>query len=486
MESTTIYIITLSIYLIAMLCIGYWGSKKVSNVKSYYTSDREMNAIVTGFSYSSTQLSSGSTIGMPATIYRQGYSYMGTPMSAAAAPWFTFLLTGERVRKISERVDAIDYSDIFRVRFGERAKVLYQLLIIVFAVPLIISQFAAAGASVTSLTGIPYMAALPIIAAVLTIYTMLGGMNSVAMTDYFQSIIMLFGFGVLALILLGEVGGFTAMHTAIGAIDPKKLTLTGYANPMWVICCIFTWSILMVGGGMQQMVRFLIPKDLSTLRNALGYSVFFNIFILITCSVVGLCGISLLPGLKATDNMVPLLIGKFMNPILGSILISAVIAAIMSSVDSVLLLCSAAAEGVYSAHINKNASLSQQLRAGRIITVVLAAVAMVMAFKPFTAIQWLVAFSFNTWAGAFTVPILFALWSPSTTKTAGFYAMLSGAVGALAWYAAGYAQFNSFSNWPFGVWPGIFGSFVALIVILAVSTFTEPIDDETRDIFYLE
>ena len=78
---------------------------------------------------------------------------------------------------------------------------------------------------------------------------------------------------------------------------------------MWVICCIFTWSILMVGGGMQQMVRFLIPKDLSTLRNALGYSVFFNIFILVTCSIVGLCGISLLPGLKATDNMVPLLIG---------------------------------------------------------------------------------------------------------------------------------------------------------------------------------
>lgn len=486
MDDKTIYMIILFIYLIGMLAIGIWGSKKVTSAKSYYTSDRNVNAIVTGFSYSSTQLSSGSTIGMPATIYRQGYSYMGTPMSAAAAPWFTFLLTGERIRKISERVDAIDYADIFRVRFGDRTKILYQILIIVFAIPMIISQFAAAGASVTSLTGIPYTAALPLIAIVLTIYTMTGGMNSVAMTDYFQAIIMIFGFGILACLLLTEVGGFTAMHTAIAAIDPKKLTLTGYANPMWVICCIFTWSVMMIGGGITQVVRFLIPKDVRTLRNALGYSTFFNVFILITCAIIGLCGISLLPGLKATDNMVPTLIGKYMNPVLGGILISAVIAAIMSSVDSILLLCSAAAEGMYSSYINKSANVEQQLKIGRIITVVVALVSMLMAFKPFTAIQWLVAFSFNTWAAAFTVPVLFAVWSPGTTKEAGFWAMLGGAISALAWYAAGYAQYNTFSNWPFGIWPGIFGAFVSLVIILVVSQFTDPIDQKTKDIFYLE
>ena len=486
MENETIYIIILAIYLIGMLCIGFWGSKKVTSAKSYYTSDRNVNAIVTGFSYSSTQLSSGSTIGMPATIYRQGYSYMGTPMAAAAAPWFTFLLTGERIRKISERVDAIDYADIFRVRYGDRAKILYQILIIVFAVPMIVSQFAAAGASVTSLTGISYNLALPIIAAVLTIYTMSGGMNSVAMTDYFQGLIMLFGFGALAALLLFQVGGFSAMHNAIAAIDPRKLTLTGYATPMWVICCIFTWSIMMVGGGIQQVVRFLIPKDLHTLRNALGYSVFFNIFILITCSIVGLCGISLLPGLKATDNMVPLLIGRFMNPVVGGILISAVIAAIMSSVDSVLLLCSAAAEGMYSSYFNKQSTVKQQLKIGRMITVMVAVISMLMAFKPFTAIQWLVAFSFNTWTGAFKIPVLFAFWSPATTKTAGFYAMLTGGIAALSWYAAGYVMYNSFSNWPFGIWPGIFGALVSLVVILVVSKFTAPIEEETRDIFYLE
>lgn len=486
MEDKTIYMIILFIYLAGMLAIGFWGSKKVTNAKSYYTSDRNVSAVVTGFSYSSTQLSSGSTIGMPATIYRQGYSYMGTPMSAAAAPWFTFLLTGERVRKISERVDAIDYADIFKTRFGDRAKILYQLLVIIFAVPMIISQFAAAGASVTSLTGISYTTALPLIAAVLTIYTMSGGMNSVAMTDYFQALIMIAGFGILAALLLTEVGGFTAMHTAIAAIDPKKLLLTGYANPMWVFCCIVTWSFLMVGGGITQVVRFLIPKDLRTLRNALGYSTFFNVFILITCAIVGLCGISLLPGLTKTDNMVPMLIGKYMNPVMGGILISAVIAAIMSSVDSTLLLCSAAAEGMYSGYVNKNATVEQQLKIGRMITVLVAVVSMLMAFKPFTAIQWLVAFSFNTWAAGFTMPILFAVWSPSTSKAAGFWGMLAGAVGALFWYALGYMQFHSFANWPFGIWPGIFGTFVSMITILAVSQFTEPIDQETKDIFYVE
>ncbi len=486
MEDKTIYMIILFIYLAGMIAVGLWSSKKVTNSKSYYTSDRNVSAVVTGFSYSSTQLSSGSTIGMPATIYRQGYSYMGTPMSAAAAPWFTFQLTGERIRKISERVDAIDYADIFRVRFGDRAKILYQILVIVFAVPMIISQFAAAGASVTSLTGISYTTALPMIAAVLTIYTISGGMNSVAMTDYFQGLIMIFGFGLLAILLLIEVGGFTAMHTAIAAIDPKKLLLTGYASPTWVICCIFTWSVLMIGGGIHQVVRFLIPKDLSTLRNALGYSTFFNVFILITCAIVGLCGISLLPGLQKTDTMVPTLIGKYMNPVLGGVLISAVIAAIMSSVDSILLLCSAAAQGMYTSYINPNATMEQQLKVGRGITIAVAIVSMLMAFKPFTAIQWLVAFSFSTWAGAFTIPVLFAVWSPGTSKAAGFWAMFMGAAGALGWYAIGYMTTNSFSNWPMGIWPGIAGAAVSLITILAVNTVTEPIDQETKDIFYLE
>lgn len=486
MGDEMIYIVILLVYLAGMLVIGFISSKKVTNSKSYYTSDRNVSAAVTGFSYSSTQLSSGSTIGMPATVYTQGYSYMGTPMAAAAAPWFTFLLTGERVRKISERVDAIDYGDIFRARFGNASKILYELLIIVFAIPTIISQFAAAGSSVQSLTGISYNVAIPMIAVVLTIYTMSGGMNSVALTDYIQGIIMIAGFGILAAILLTRAGGFTAMHEGIAATDPDLLRLTGKASKTWVICCIITWSILMVGGSITSVVRFLIPKDLKALRGALGYSVFFSIFVLSACGVIGLCGITLLPGLESTDRLVPTLIGTYMTPILGGILISAVIAAIMSSVDSTLLLCSAAAEGLYIGYINPNASAKQQLRVGRAITVVVAAVAMVMAFKPFTAIQWLVAFSFNTWAGAFTVPVLFALWSPGTTKTAGFCAMAAGAAAALAWYAAGYIMYNSFSNWPFGIWPGIFGSIVSLIVILAVSAFTKPIDEETREIFYLE
>ncbi len=486
MDNAAIYISILFIYLATTLAIGFWSSKKVTNAKSYYTGDRAASAIVTGFSYSATQLSSGSTIGMPSIIYKQGYSYMGTPMSAAAAPWFTFLLTGERIRKISERVDAIDYTDLFRVRFGDRAKVLYQFLIIVFAIPMIISQFVAAGASLNSLIGIPYITALPMIAAIITIYTMSGGMNSVALTDLIQGLIMIIGFGALSGILLSDVGGFTAMHTAIAAIDPAKLLLTGKANATWVICCILTWSIMMVGGSSSSVVRFLIPKDLNALRNSLGYSVFFNIFILITCSIVGLCGISLLPNLKSSDSLVPTLIGNYMHPVLGGILISAVLAAIMSSVDSILLLCSAAAEGMYTNYINKGATPKQQLKIGRIITLGVAVVALLMSFKPFTAIQWLVAFSFNTWAAAFTVPVLFALWSPNTSKAAGFWAMLAGTIGALSWYMAGYLQFNSFANWPLGIWPGIFGALVSLVVIIAVSQFTDPIDEETKEIFYRE
>ena len=100
----------------------------------------------------------------------------------------------------------------------------------------------------------------------------------------------------------------------------------------------------------------------------------------------------------------------------------------MSSVDSTLLLCSAAAEGLYIGYINPNASAKQQLRVGRAITVVVAAVAMVMAFSPYSH-PVAGGLLLQHWAGAFTVPVLFALCVPGTTKTAGFCAMAAGCGG---------------------------------------------------------
>lgn len=482
-----IYLIVILVYLAGMVVLGLLMGKKVKSTDNYYTSDRNMSAPVTGFSFSATQMSSGTVMGMPGTTYGLGYNYTPGNFASAAAPWFSFIMIGERMRKIGERIDANDYGDVFGVRYGKKAKLLYAVIILLFYIPLIVAQFQAAGNIMTALTGLPYIAGVILIGVVILIYTMTGGMFAVAWTDFVQGLIMMLGVGGLAAICLYNVGGFTQMNLQLAKINPQLVQTTGFVTATWAICNIISWSFLQIGGSAAAIVRFLIPKDLKTLKIAFGYSMFFQIFVFVSCAIIGLCGPILEPTLAKPDQIVPILIGKFLNPFIGGVLVSGIIAAMMSTVDSVLLLCSSAAtRNIYLSFINPKATQEQQLKLGKLVTLIIGIVAILVAFKPFTAIQWMVAFSFNVFASAFTIPILYAVWWPRASKIGGLLGMISGAVSSLVWYAIGWSTYGSFANWPGGIWPGVIGLIVSFLVTTGVSLVTKPPEQDVVDIFYLE
>lgn len=213
------YLVIILLYLLGMFLLGLYMSKRVKSSDNYYTGDRNMGAAVTGFSYSATQMSAGTVMGSPATMYGLGYNYAPVGFSSAAAPWYSYLAIGERMRKICDRVDAVDYGDVFRVRYGSAAQDIYSLVIILFYIPLIIAQFKGAADIMNSIAGVPYLVGLVLIGGVIILYTLSGGMFAVAVTDLVQGIIMMFGVVVLAFLCLKNVGGFTNMNLSLASLD---------------------------------------------------------------------------------------------------------------------------------------------------------------------------------------------------------------------------------------------------------------------------
>ena len=482
-----IYLAIVGAYMAGMLYLGYRMSRSVDTLESFYTSDRNMNAAVTGFSFSATQMSSGAVMGNPAVTYNLGYNYIPNNFSASAAPWFTFISVGERVRKISERVGAVDYGDIFGVRYGGAAKLIYAMVILVFYIPLIVAQFKAAGDIGHVLLGIPYWLGVTAVGIIILLYTLWGGMFAVAWTDLVQGMIMIVGIGTLAVLCLLKTGGFTAMNEALAAISPDMVRTTGKVTVTWAVCNLISWSCLMIGGSAAAMVRFLLPKDVKTLRRAFGYSAVFQTIIFASLAIIGAAGPILFPGLERTDQVVPSLINQMLHPVFGGIVVAGILAAMMSTVDSVLLLCSSClTKNIYLTHFRPNASVEEQLKVGRRTIVIVGLISLAMAFRPFTAIQWLVLFSFNVFTSCFTVPILFAVWWPRATRAGGTLGMLAGGASSLYWYYLGYVQFNSFAQWPYGIWPGVLGTLVCLVVTVAVSLMTAPVEERVLDLFYQE
>ncbi|MGE5483504.1 MAG: sodium/proline symporter [Ignavibacteriales bacterium] len=481
----TTYAVVLAVYMAGMVFLGWYFSRMVKDTSSYYTTARSTNAAVTGFSYSATQMSAGTVIGSPATVWKLGYNYIPVSIASTAAPWFTFLSIGERMRRIAERINAYTYGDIFEARYGRAARYFYAALMLVFYIPLMVGQLKACGDILKVALGWDYLIGVIFSGVIIVIYTWTGGMFAVAWSDLFQGLVMVIGLIILSALVLGKAGGMAAVHTGLAAIDPKLIRLTGLVTATWAVCNVITWSFLQIGGSAAAVVRFIIPKDMKTLRTALGYSMVFQTVTYVTVGIVGLAGRVLLPDLKVADTLVPTLATQMLHPLLGGIVLSAILAAIMSTVDSVLLLCSAAAtRDLYVPLINPKATDVQQLNVGRLATVALGVIPMILAIRPIDAVQWLVAFSFNVMAASLTVPILCTAWWPRANKHGAAAAMYSGLASSLYWYYLGWQQFKSLSNWPYGIWPGVIGTAVSLVFMVVITMVTPAPDEGINEVFY--
>jgi SSS family transporter len=482
------YTLIVVIYFVGMLALGVWFNRRIHSKKDYFIAKGKLGPATVGFSFSATQMSGSSYMGAVGTEKILGYNFTPAAVSSAAAPWFSYVLLGSKLRRIASKIRCVTIADVFEARYySNRAGLVSTTIMLLAFIPMIAAQFKAAGNIFEVLLGMPYLVGLFVFGGIVILYTVLGGMYAVAWTDLIQGIIMIVGFLILAPVAVGAAGGFAEMHRQYGQLNPGAISFLGKMPAVWVISSFLVWGFFQIGGSPAAITRFLIPEDDKTLKGAMVYSVFFQSFVYISATLIAIAGGVLLPNLEQADLTVPTLVSNLLPPLVGGIIMAAVLGAMMSTVDSFLLLAgSLIVENVYIKHLGRKVEhgSSEGLRIARYVTLVLGVLAMLVAIRPPAAILWIVTMSFSLMASAFTFPFLLGLWWRRTTKEGGIAGMIGGAISCVAWYVAGYIEYQTFDNWIGGIWPAIFGPLVSLVLVIVVSQLTSPPPREVIDVFF--
>lgn len=486
MTLTAQYLLILVVYFVGMLFLGAWFNRRVRSKRDYFIARGKLGPATIGFSFSATQMSGSSYMGAVGTEKVLGYNFSPAAVSSAAAPWFSYILMGRRLRRVAGRIKSVTIADVFEARFySASAGLVCTLIMLIAFIPMIAAQFKAAGNVFEVVLGMDYVAGLVLFGGIVIMYTVLGGMRAVAWTDLIQGLIMIVGFAILAPVAVSAAGGFAEMHRRYAELNPKAISFVGHMSAVWVVSSFLVWGFFQIGGSPAAVTRFLIPKDDHTLKGAMVYSVFFQSFIYVSATLVAIAGGVLLPNLEQPDLTVPTLVAELLPPHLGGIIIAAVMGAMMSTVDSILLLSgSLVVENIYVRSMKRKVNRRRGLRIARVVTLAIGVMALAFALEPPAAILWIVTMSFSLMASAFTFPFLLGLWWPRATREGGLAGMIGGAIACVFWYVLGYLEHRSFDNWVWGLWPALVGPAVSLVLVVVISRLTPPPPQKVLAVFF--
>lgn len=472
--------IMLGIYIVGMLGIGIYCNKKYANTLSgFLTGGRSLGPWVFALTYGSTYLSASTFIGNTGTAYKAGMAYLMMPVAQVVLLPIGLVVFSHGLRRVSVRLGAMTIPQYVEKRFkSPLAGTLASVVILLFMVPYMVGVIKGGALALGSLLGLSYTVSVLLVAGVACAYLICGGYMARCYTDVVQGVMM--GFGMLAVLIMGffVVGGPAEIAAGVGACDPALLETPG---PMgWSNLFLFSTVFALTPWGLPQLVQtnFTI-KDRKTVHISSIVLSFWLGAILIGSMIIGNMGRAYFGDayLDNVDAVFPNLVLTFFPNAIGAIIIVAVIAAAMSTIDGVLMTSgSAFGVDIFKRFMKKDATDKQVLTVTNITMFVIMAVVVVWAFNPPKMILTFSSFAFSVIAGTLIVPVFAGIYSKKGTTMGCVASTIAGAVGTLFWYIV-----KPGSNYILGFPPFVAGAILSIIVYLVVSKFTPPLPQEFVD-----
>ena len=486
MTTSTVYLLVILAYFAFILIMSVILGKRIKSTDDMYLAKGQIGPAAIGFSVAATHMSASSYssfIGLSGAI---GYNCAAPCLGSAAFPWFSFVLLGDRVRKISSRVKSVTLADLIEARYGSTTGIVSMIIMILCTFFIVGAQVQAGATSFNAVLGLPYITSVIVFALVIIIHTMVGGMFAVAYSDLIQGIIMMASLVVLVPLTVSACGGFSAMNASYAAMNPTAMDLYGIKPITWVLGAMFTWGILQVGGQPGAATRFMIPADDKTLRKSMIYASLCEAVIYCLVLLTGISAWVLLKGeCSNTDQLIFVLIQKQFPPIIGGIVVAACIGAMLSTVDSALLFVSSLIVNNFYVRLrHKEPDSKRSILISRLVTLGMGLISVIIALDPPDIVTFVVTMGLNLMSAAFFAPLVLGFWWPRANKAGGLAGVISGFAGALAWYAVSIVKYGSLSTFMFGIWPSFVGAGISLIVTIAVSLATQPPEDEVINTFF--
>ena len=429
------------LFLAIIFFIGYWSSKKMESstggfLQEYFLGGRELGGFVLAMTMVATYGSASSFLGGPGTAYTMGFGWVLLAMTQVVSGYFVLLVLGKKFAILARKYNAITLIDFLKVRYNSAVVVLLAAAsMIIFLFSAMTAQWVGGGRLIESLTGMNYTTALFIFAVSVLVYVIIGGFRAVAVTDAVQGGVMVIGTLVLLIAVIIAGGGIPNIMQDLLAENPNLVTPYGNEGNLSAAYVSSFWILVGVGvvGLPQMAVRAMSYKNTKSMHRALVIGTIVTGFIMLNMHLIGIFARPILPGIEVPDTVIPLITLKVLPAWLAGIVLAAPLAAIMSTVDSLLILVSSSiVKDVYINYVNPNASEKRVKGLSFGVTALLGSGVFLLALNPPDFLIFLNLFAFGGLEAAFIWPVVLGLYWSYGNKYGAIASMLTGIVTYIA------------------------------------------------------
>ncbi|OGF67965.1 MAG: sodium/proline symporter [Candidatus Fischerbacteria bacterium RBG_13_37_8] len=466
--------ITFIIYFIVLLVVGFIAYMRTRNLSDYILGGRRLGSFVTALSAEASDMSGWLLLGLPGYAYAAGYEAGWIALGLFIGTYLNWLLIAPKLRMHPAATgESLTLADYFEKRFNDSSRLL-RIIIAFFTLIFFLfytsSGLVAGGKLFNSVFGIPYVWAVLLGAFAIIIYTFMGGFLAVCWTDCIQGMLMFMALLIVPAVAIESVGGWQATQDAMHAINPSLLNpfkaIDGSTLSVMAIISLMGWGLGYFGQP-HILARFMAIRTHTQLPAARRIAMVWVALSMFGALLVGFVGIGALPEplLGAdTEKVFIKLVELMLHPVTAGICLSAILAAIMSTADSQLLVSSSAfAEDFYKPFIRKKATQRELVFVGRMAVVVIAAAAFILALKPNSKVLELVAYAWAGFGASFGPALILSLFWKRMTRNAALAGIITGGLTVIIWKQLSGGIFDLYE-----IVPGFaFSMLVILIVSLA-------------------
>ena len=483
----TVELMAMLLYFALVIGVGvyfFFKDRKQEGEKEYFLGGRNMGGWVAALSAGASDMSAWVLMGLPGSIYLYGVGKVWIAVGLLIGTVCAWLFVAPRLRRYSIRAnDSITIPQFLTNRFLSKNRGLQIISALVFVVVYCVysaSSISACGTLFNTVIGMDKQTAMIIATAIILLYVFLGGFNAVCWTDFFQGLLMLGALMLAPIIALFAMNAADFVAPAVNVSENYYNLLSSGSFDRQSIIDVLSglgWGLGYFGMP-HILVRYISIKSEHEMRKSQIIGSSWTTLILIMSCVVGIVGRKFLgDGLEDQSLVFVTMVRKVFPAFIAGILLSAILAAAMSTADSQLLASSSAfASDIYKPVMRKNASDHEMLWAGRIIVVVISVVAFFIANSPNCGgIMALVECAWAGFGSAFGPVILLALYWRRLTYSGAVAGVTVGFVVDALWYA--------FLSTPTGLYEIIPGFLCGLIAAVVVSLLSKAPGKEVTDLF---
>ncbi|WP_077071558.1 sodium/pantothenate symporter [Mailhella massiliensis] len=479
-------------YLALTLLLALWAqrqSKKGAGrgfIEEYFIGGRTMGGFVLAMTIIASYTSASSFVGGPGVAYKLGLGWVLLAMIQVPTTFLTLGVLGKRFAILGRRVRAVTITDFLYARYrSDAVVVLCSAAILLFFAASMVAQFIGGARVFQAVTGYPYEAGLILFGVTVVLYTAVGGFRAVAVTDALQGVVMLIASVVILLAVVRAGGGMEQCIQTLKGMDPGLISPSGAGGAIPAPMLFSFWILVGLGilGLPQTTQRCFGYKNSKSMHDAMVMGTLIIGFLLLFMHLAGVLGRAVMPGLTSGDLIIPSLILEFLPPFWAGVFVAGPLAAIMSTVDTMLLLVSASIiKDLYVRYRLKNdVSGISAKKIGRMsfcCTLAAGVLVFCASFNPPDLLVWINLFAFGGLEAVFLWPVVL-----------GMYWRRANATGAVWSMAAGVAAFMLLSVFKVpmgGVHPIVPTCVISLFAFWLGSLRGAPVPPEVTKLFWGE